>query len=87
MLSVVFSLSLISLNNYRPLWHVSDIMMRKTIWALCALTAATGAVASTAHPDDALPSYHYGAPIHVECMKRNTYVVAWPANPLPWSRN
>ncbi|KXH27425.1 hypothetical protein CSAL01_06786 [Colletotrichum salicis] len=25
-----------------------------------------------AHPEDGLPSYHYGAPIHVECMNRSS---------------
>lgn len=34
--------------------------------ALCLvqLVAAT--------PEDGLPSYHYGAPIHVECMNRSS---------------
>lgn len=36
---------------------------------------STGAVASSqALSDETLPSYHYGAPIHVECMNRSSYV-------------
>lgn len=25
-----------------------------------------------ARPEDGLPSYHFGAPIHVECMNRSS---------------
>lgn len=25
--------------------------------------------------EDALPSYHYGAPIQIECMNRSSYVL------------
>lgn len=27
---------------------------------------------AAANPEDGLPSYHYGAPIHVECMNRSS---------------
>lgn len=35
------------------------------------LLSVLTAVVSAIH-DDALPSYHYGAPIHVECMNRSS---------------
>jgi hypothetical protein len=39
--------------------------------ALLALGALVGGAVSTTHPDG-LPSYHYGAPINVECMNRSS---------------
>jgi hypothetical protein len=38
--------------------------------ALLGLSALAG-FASAAH-EDGLPSYQYGAPIHVECMNRSS---------------
>ena len=43
-------------------------MLAPVVLLLGAL-ATLGAAA--VHPD-ALPSYHYGAPIHVECMNRSS---------------
>lgn len=31
---------------------------------------------AAANPEDGLPSYHYGAPIHVECMNRSSCVLS-----------
>ncbi|KAF5554027.1 hypothetical protein FNAPI_6571 [Fusarium napiforme] len=45
-------------------------MIAPIAWALVALGALTPLV--TANPEDGLPSYHYGAPIPVECMNRNS---------------
>lgn len=39
---------------------------------LFTLAVLTSTASATTH-DDALPSYHYGAPIHVECMNRSSY--------------
>jgi hypothetical protein len=49
-------------------------MIAPIVWALFALGALTPLV--TANPEDGLPSYHYGAPIPVECMNRNSYVLS-----------
>jgi len=45
-------------------------MIAPIAWAVVALGALTPLV--TANPEDGLPSYHYGAPIPVECMNRNS---------------
>jgi hypothetical protein len=47
--------------------------MRATSSALVLGAALVVGVAAV--HEDALPSYHYGAPIKVECMKRNLYVI------------
>jgi len=39
--------------------------------AIAALATVASAAASHAH-EDGLPSYHYGAPLHVECMNRSS---------------
>lgn len=46
--------------------------------------ALVGAFATSvlAVHEDALPSYHYGAPITVECMNRSSFVLR-VCSPLP----
>ena len=50
---------------------------------LAATAAASLAMASTspAPYDMDLPSYHYAAPIRVECMNRSSYVAPYPVTP------
>lgn len=50
---------------------------KSTVGMVCLL--ASGALdlveavsANSIYFDDELPSYHYGAPIHVECMNRSS---------------
>ncbi|RGP60237.1 hypothetical protein FLONG3_10954 [Fusarium longipes] len=47
-------------------------MITSPTWALVALGALSSLVAATPAREDALPSYHYGASIPVECMSRNS---------------
>lgn len=44
--------------------------------AVAVLISATQVEAKETPPHLALPSYHYGAPIRVECMNRNLYALS-----------
>lgn len=65
--------------------------MRRSPWGTAALAsfivAGTAVVQAQAQNDDALPSYLYGDPIHVECMNRSSYVSSIPPfiSTLPFS--
>ena len=45
--------------------------MIRSALGLFTLAVLTGVVAAS--HEDALPSYHYGAPIPIECMNRSSY--------------
>lgn len=45
--------------------------MIRSALGLFTLAVLAGAVSSS--HEDALPSYHYGAPIPIECMNRSSY--------------
>jgi hypothetical protein len=51
-------------------------MIAPPTWGLIALGVLSSLVAATPAREDALPSYHYNAPIPVECMSRNSYVLS-----------
>jgi hypothetical protein len=44
--------------------------------ALGVFTLAVLTGAAAASHEDALPSYHYGAPIPIECMNRSSYAIS-----------
>lgn len=39
---------------------------------LAVLLGALATVVAAVHVEEGMPSYHYGAPIHVECMNRSS---------------
>ncbi len=53
----------------------------KKMLLVAQLLVAFLATSVCAKFDNTLPSYHYGAPIKVECMNRSSYA---PLGPLPF---
>lgn len=49
-----------------------DLLQRSRLALFVLTVASLAAGALAAGHEDALPSYHYGAPIRIECMNRSS---------------